>query len=80
MSEFTVSIEARRVIVELGVAGHPPVARIMRDAGINRRRAKEVLTELVDLAWVHRQRGIWELQPEGVNAAVWYRDPGRSRP
>jgi hypothetical protein len=72
VSELVVSPEAQRFVRDLADAGHLPVARLFRNAGVNRRRAREVIAELVELAWIHRQRGRWELQPEGANAARWY--------
>lgn len=74
MSDLQVSPEARQFVIELAKPGHPTVARIFRTAGVTRRRSKQVIAELVELAWIHRQRGVWTLMPEGRNAASWYRE------
>jgi DNA-binding IclR family transcriptional regulator len=72
VSGLVVSPEARHVVADLSHPDHPSVARIMRHAGINRRTAKKVLQELVELGWAHRQRGYWVLMPAGQSAARWY--------
>lgn len=75
-----ISYDARQVVRALGVGEYNSVAAVMRSLSITRRRAKRVLAELVELAWAHRQRGRWELMPEGRDAATWYLMHGVGEP
>lgn len=75
-----ISHDARVAIGELVHGGHASFARAMRCGGITRRRAREVLVELVDLAWIHHQYETWEVMPAGKRAADWYQEHGVGGP